>query len=265
MDMTTSPPSTPPDGHRMPPVPRPVRHDLPARGVEVFVLVATALMVAGAGVPLGLLWSLLSRRVELVMTRDGAMYGLETEVFAAADGWFTLLTATAGLLAAVLSWLVLRRFRGPLMMLAVTLGAGASALLTSLVGSRSGSDDYQYLLGHAATGWLFPMPVHLGAKGALAVEALVCVLVYTVLAGCSRFPGLHPQRVRSTRPGNGTSPTVPVDGPNALGQGSPAVGRVAVPEPTGPGPGAALRASTGPAAPPDDTGAWPDAPGRTGH
>ncbi len=254
MDTTTSPLPTPPDGNRASPAGDTTAHDLPARGVEAFVLVATALMVAAAGVPLGLLWSVMSGRVDLVMTRDGAMYGLETEVFAAADGWFTLLTAAAGLVAALLSWLVLRRFRGPLMMIAVTLGAGGSALLTSLVGSRSGTDDYRYLLDHAAIGWLFPMPLHLGAKGALAVEALVCVLVYTVLAGCSRFPGLHPQRVRLPRWGHGTYPTAAAqDGP------------IPVAGDADPGPVSRPPATDPPAPLPHTPGEWPDAPGRTGH
>ncbi|MGA8112862.1 MAG: hypothetical protein WCA46_04270 [Actinocatenispora sp.] len=200
MDMTTSSPQAQPGGHPGQPVASTGRpaSGLPSWGAEALVLVATAVVIAGLGAPLGLLWSALSARAAMVMTSDGALYNPETEAFASADGRFTLLTAAAGFLVAVLAWLVLRRYRGPLMLLAVGLGGAGSAWLASWVGAGVGHDDYDYLLGHAAAGWRFPIPLELGTKGALAVQALVTILVYTVVAGCSRFPGLHPARLRAS-------------------------------------------------------------------
>jgi hypothetical protein len=165
-------------------------------GAEALVLVAATIVVAAAGAPLGLLWSALSGRVPLVMTADGAMYDPETETFADADGRFTLVMAGAGFVAAVLCWLVLRRYRGPVVLAVLAVGGFASALLAAWVGSRVGLDDYRYVLGHADVGWRFVIPLKLGARGAYAVQPLAGVLFFTVFAGCSRFPTLRPFRPR---------------------------------------------------------------------
>lgn len=167
-------------------------------GVEALVLAVTTVVVAAAGAPLGLLWSALSDRVPIVMTTDGAMYDPETETNAAADGRFTLIMAGAGIAAALLCWLVVRRHRGPVVLAVLAVGGFGSALLAAWVGSRVGLDDYRYLLGHADVGWRFEIPLQLSARGAYAVQPLVGVLFYTVFAGCSRFPTLRPFRARRT-------------------------------------------------------------------
>ncbi|WP_203654090.1 DUF2567 domain-containing protein [Actinocatenispora rupis] len=188
MDMTTGPSA----------------RTVPSRSVEALVLAAAAVVVAAAGAPLGLLWSALSGRVPMVMTGDGAMYDPETETFAGADVRFVLITAGAGLVAAVLCWIVLRRYRGPLVLAVLGVGGFGSALLAAWVGSRVGLADYQYLLGHAEVGWRFGIPLQLAAHGAYAAQPLAGVLLYTVFAGCSRFPAL-----RATATRRSVEPPVP--------------------------------------------------------
>ena len=173
------------------------RGDVPSAPAEAFVLVVTAIVIAAFGVPLGAAWSALAPRVELVMSGGSALYNPETEVFAAADGWFTLLGLAAGFVTALVCWLTLRRYRGPFMLLAVVVGAAGAAAVTWQVGIRVDEADFRYLLTHAATGWTFPGPLRLGAKGALAAQPLVAALVYTVIAGCSRYASLY--KARSTR------------------------------------------------------------------
>ncbi|WP_207124611.1 DUF2567 domain-containing protein, partial [Actinocatenispora comari] len=164
------------------------------RWAEALVLVVAAVCVAAAGAPLGLLWWVLSPRAEVVMTDQGGMYNLETETFAAADGWLAVLTAAGGLVAAVVCWVVLRRYRGPLLLAVLAVGGAGGAVLAAWVGSRIGLADFNALLGAAQPGWRFPYPLRLGARGAVVLAPLFAVLTYTVLAGFSRYPALRARR-----------------------------------------------------------------------
>jgi hypothetical protein len=216
MDMTT------PGGTATAPAARPAaarRVGVPSLLEEALVLVVAAVVVTASALLLAPLWAALSPRVELVMTNAGAMYDPETEVFAAADGWFIVLGAIAGAVAAVLCWVLLRRYRGPLMLLAVVVGGGGAALLTWQLGVHIGQSDYEYLLAHAAPGWRFGGPLRLNAKGALPVQALASALVYTVVAGCSRYATLH--RDRWSRRDRRADWPVPADGGPASGFAPP--------------------------------------------
>ncbi|BCJ34974.1 hypothetical protein Athai_24770 [Actinocatenispora thailandica] len=164
------------------------------RWAEALVLVVAAVCVAAVGAPLGLLWSALSPRAEVIMTDQGGMYDLETETFAAADGRLAVLTAATGLVAAIVCWVVLRRYRGPLLLVVLALGGAGCALLTAWVGGRVGLADFDALLGAAQPGWRFPYPLRLGARGAIVLAPLFAVLTYTVLAGFSRYPALRARR-----------------------------------------------------------------------
>ena len=58
------------------------------------------------------------------------------EEYIAADGWFTLLGLGFGLLVAIVAWLVLRRDRGPFLLLGVVAGTLGGRLAGCAVGGR---------------------------------------------------------------------------------------------------------------------------------
>jgi hypothetical protein len=174
------------------------------------VAAGTALVVAGLGGPLGLLWASLAPSVPVRMTADGALL-VETqpEEFIAADGWFALLGAGFGGLAAIVVWLLFRGRRGPLLLVAVTIGAVAAGLLAWWVGRRVGLAEYERMLADAPRGTVFGKPADLRSadaelrhgflplvRGAVLVPGMAAAVFYTLLAGWSRFPTLRPDEER---------------------------------------------------------------------
>jgi hypothetical protein len=174
-------------------------------GRAAAVAAAIVLVVAALGAPLGLLWAALAPTVEVRMTSDGALLAdQQPEEFIAADGWFTLLGCLFGVLAAVVVWFVVRR-RGPLPLIAVTLGGVGAGLLAWWLGRHQGLDAYQRLLDSAPDGAVFGKPADLRAadfdlrygflpviRGNVLVPALAAAVTYALLAGWSRFPSLRP-------------------------------------------------------------------------
>ena len=219
----------------------------------------TALAVAALGVPLGLLWSWLSPTVPVGRSAQGEIVVTDPspEQFVAADGWFTLLGLGFGVAAAIAAWLILRRDRGPALLLGVVVGALGAAGVAWQVGRRLGLADYDRWQQVAAAGETFDRPPDLHAHGPLLVPAFAAVIVSTLLAGWSNDPDLD---VPGARPGYGhdidhTDPQQygpygppgeqiggpagePIGGPagEPISSGSPdAPGPTAAPAPPGPG------------------------------
>ncbi|MEU5939738.1 DUF2567 domain-containing protein [Micromonospora sp. NPDC047548] len=173
-------------------------------------LAATATTVLGLtvlGVPLGLLWAAVAPDTPVVKTARGAVYAQpQPEQPIAADGWFSLLGLGFGVLAAVGLWVLLRRRRGPAVLVGAALGALGAALVAWQVGRRVGLAGYQRLLEHAPDGTAFTKPADLRAGGIewvsgvlpvpfgdLLVPAFAAAVTYTLLAGWSRWPSLRPE------------------------------------------------------------------------
>jgi hypothetical protein len=170
------------------------------------VAAAIVLVVAALGAPLGLLWAALAPTVPVRMTEDGALLTkAQPEEFIAADGWFALLGLGFGALAAIGVWLVVRRGRGPLALLAVTFGAVVAGLLAWWLGRQMGVAEYERLLDGAPVGAVFSKPADLRAadaellfgflpvvRGDALVPGLGAAVTYTLLAGWSRFASLRP-------------------------------------------------------------------------
>ncbi len=193
---------------------RRVRDELVAVGI-------TGAAVAIAGVPLGALWSVVAPHVPIVMTAAGpdlADYSSEASV--ASDGWFAGIGVVTGLLAAMIAWLVVRRYRGPVMAVGLAAGSIGTAWLAWQLGRRIGADGYRDLLSNAHAGWLFYRPVELRAKSVLLTQALVAAFAYTVLAGWSRYPSLRRQDggASAGRP-HQPEPDQPDTGPSAAAGG----------------------------------------------
>lgn len=228
------------DGLTSPPTPgnapkRPIGGDLAVGGM---VLVALAVV----GIPLGLLWQAIAPRVELVATETGFRYTTESpEGYAGDDGMFTFLGLGLGMLAAIAVWMLLRRHRGPIQVVALVLGSIAAQVVAWRFGEWWGRIGFDAMLDGAQPGehvfrpprllminfdpgeaWnalldgrVLAVGDHL-QLGVLATMALAAVFIYTVLAGWSRYQSLS----RETEP---KLPTMQTTAPDA---GSETAGRL---------------------------------------
>jgi Protein of unknown function (DUF2567) len=191
-----------PEPHR-----RSVRDWLP----EVRWALIVALVVTLLGIPLGLLWSAVAPRVPVGMTAQGVGYAQSPrfEEAVADDGWFVFITAGAGAVLAIAVWVIVRRYRGPVLLVALTIGSVAGAVVASWVGHRMGLAEYQRLAQGAAVGQHFSRPVEVATKrvglwygvlprvqGAVLLQAAVAVIFYTLLAGFHRAPSLRDEDAR---------------------------------------------------------------------
>ena len=178
---------------------RPARRPL-RRSITVGALIFAAMAVAGA--PIGLLWSWVSPSVPVINAGQNGIVVNDPspEEYIAADGWFTLIGFAFGLLAAVAVWLLLRRDRGPGLMLGVALGGLASALVMWEVGRLIGLSSWNDWQDSSTAGQTYDRPPDLHAHGALLVIAFAAVIVTTLLAGWSNDPDLERP---GARPGYG--------------------------------------------------------------
>lgn len=175
--------------------------------------VLVGVLVAVAGVPLGLCWALLAPEVPVQVTSEGPAYvgGAPSEPFAA-DGWFAALSAPFGLLAAVAVWWAARMLRGVPGLAAVTVGSLAAAALAWQVGRRLGLAGYREELAAADLGEVLTRPADLGTAqlswlppwvgGVLLVPALAAAVAYTLLAAVSSRTELAPAAEQPAVPGD---------------------------------------------------------------
>jgi hypothetical protein len=176
----------------------------------LLVSALAGLVVAAAGAPFGVLWHFLAPTVPVVDVGAGGIVVNDPspEQYIAADGWFTLIGFAFGLLAAIVAWMVLRRHRGPGLLLGVTLGALAAAPVAWLAGRVIGLSAYQHWKDTATVGGTYQAPPDLHAKGALLVPAFAAVIVLTLLAGWSNDPDLERP---GAKPGYGHGESPPGD------------------------------------------------------
>lgn len=143
------------------------------RDLVVGVLIVAALVLAGA--LLGLLWQAISPRSIGYVYQRHAVIPDESEALIASDARFALLTTAVGVVVSAAAW-TRAAWRGPVMPVALTVGGLLGAAATNEVGRLvgGGRDD-------GAVQTLLMLPVVVRAHGLLVLEALVAVVVYTVL------------------------------------------------------------------------------------
>jgi hypothetical protein len=175
---------------------------------ELLAGLGVLLAVVSIGALVGVIWSELSPRVLVQMTADGpVLANAEPKEYMGADAVFTLLGVAVGVGLGVLCWVVLRRWRGPVVLIALAVGSLMGACLAWQLGRRIGLADYMELRSTAQVGWQFYRPPSMNSggfirifglplfpRGALAAQALAAAFTYTMLAGWSKFPGLRPDR-----------------------------------------------------------------------
>jgi hypothetical protein len=179
----------------------------PSNGRQALVALAVFAVVFALGAPLGLLWHALAPTVPIIKTADGGVYATPSpEQFIASDGWFTLLGTGFGIVAAIATWVVLRRYRGPLGLIAVGAGAAGAGWLAWRVGREVGRAAFRQQAESAAVGALLQRPPDLRAggfelvwgvvptlRGDLLMPAFGAIIAYTLLAGWSRYATLRPE------------------------------------------------------------------------
>ena len=145
------------------------------------------------------------------MLQAGAIVPDETEAFIGTDGWFALLTAIAGLIAALVVW-TRRSWRGPAAVVALALGGVVGALVTALVGHLTGGGAVE----PARLAPCITLPVSLHATGLLFLESAVAVLVYGLLVAFTTRDDLgrteaaaHPQ-TQPTNPESASPAGTPI-------------------------------------------------------
>ncbi|MER5639627.1 hypothetical protein ABT095_22045 [Kitasatospora sp. NPDC002227] len=146
--------------------------------------IGAALAVVGAvlGLAVGGLWYWLAPRVMLVATNTSIQYvDPEGEQRVGADGVFTLIGLGAGLLTALVAFLLTRRRGGGI---AVAVGLAAGGLLGSLIGWKFGiwlgpGSSNAAVIAEArrvGVGVDFAAALQLGAKGALLVWPMTAMV-----------------------------------------------------------------------------------------
>ncbi|MFD3515104.1 ABC transporter permease [Streptomyces sp. NPDC058657] len=151
----------------------------PGLPTEIRRAVVVMVVMAVAGLLLGLLWAWLAPKVPLVST-DKAVFLQDTEGEAAAgaDGTFVLLSVAFGVLSAVTVFWLYRRGGIPLV-IALLVGGLMGAWLGWLTGEWFGpSADVVARAKTVGVGEAFEAPLKLGAKGVLLAWPFVAVLVH---------------------------------------------------------------------------------------
>lgn len=196
-------------------------------GAQVRTGVVCLMAVAACGLPVGLLWSLLAPRPDVLPVAGGGLQYADTESkdFIAGDATLFLLCLAAGLVTGVLVW---RRARSrPLgALLGLVLGAGLAAWLASRVGVLG--EDREAVAAAARAGRLTgvtDLPLQLRARSVLFAWPALAALTWTVLSLRHPDPALAPQPAVGHDPAlaPGSTVTSPADDRAALDDG-PALG-----------------------------------------
>ena len=153
------------------------------------VVVAGSLLAA---VPVGILWYVVAPLPRLVTRTDGVFQtGGEIEVAIAADGWFAICSATAGLVVVLVVFARMRRARmGPL--LGLVIGGLAGAIVAWRIGAALGPAGIRETVKGLAPGTEFDGPLKLSALGVLVAWPLASTVAYFALtAGLEPKAGDH--------------------------------------------------------------------------
>ncbi|HZN18675.1 MAG TPA: DUF2567 domain-containing protein [Micromonosporaceae bacterium] len=217
------------------------------RRAGALVAAAVAVGTAALGLPYGLLWAAVAPRAQVVVVAGGyypadGLYpaAAQPEQFVAGDGWFLLLGFAFGAAAALVVWVVGRRWRGPLVLLALTAGAVGGGVLAWWVGHGVGLAEFERLRDTAPpqTRLRMPLDVHIAelgtwwrvvpkVYGVLLAQAIAAAVSYTLLAGWSGHPALRPASQPAGRdPADPTGPGLDIADPTGPG--------LARPHPSGP-------------------------------
>lgn len=186
-----------------------------SRLAEGILALGVAALITVLGFPLGWIWSALAPWVPAQKVPGGAVLAQpEQEQMIADEGWYLLIMVLAGLILAVLAWVLLRRYRGGLMLLGLAVGGVLGGVLTLHFGHHIGYAHFLHLARSAPDGTQFLAPVNLRveqnglwhhwlpyARGDVLALAIAATALYLLLAGFSAHPSLRtPDRDQTGTP-----------------------------------------------------------------
>ena len=170
-------------------------------------LVAAVLVVAGMaafGAALSLVWWWCAPTATLLTDPRGALFTDEQpEQFIASDSRFGLIASIAGIVAGLVVWF-LRRWRGPVLLVALALGALLGSWLMRELGEELGQVMGRDALAGVGLGEHIDIAiVDLHATGLLFAQPLFAVMAYVMCASWSASPDL---RIKSAKRGGARVP-----------------------------------------------------------
>jgi hypothetical protein len=144
--------------------------------------VAATLVIAVLGVPAGLLWTTVAPRTTYVIAGGTKLLGdPESQTLIAADGWFAVLTAVAGLLCGVVAYVLAGRLREIGLLGALGVGGAAAGLIAWGVGGLVGRSSFQHLVHTAKDGTTARGALGLHASGVVIAWPLIAIVVFGLL------------------------------------------------------------------------------------
>jgi len=179
--------------------------------VKALVGLATAVVVALLGFPLGLLWHTLAPSLPVLIGDQRQLFlaDVEGEQRAAAEGTFILISIGAGIVLAIVVWIALRRFRGPVTAVALAIGGVGAGWLAWRFGHTIGLGEFHRLARTAAPGSTIQLPPDLRIKqpgniarwhgipyvsGDLLYLGISALVGYLLIAGFALSPSLGVRR-----------------------------------------------------------------------
>jgi hypothetical protein len=185
----------------------------PSGKAKSLTALAVAAVIAALGLPLGWMWSAFAPWLPGVVESDGLFlqqpYG---EQRAGQETWFILLSIGAGILFAIIAWVALRRFRGPLMVVALAVGGIAAGWIAWRFGHNIGRGDALTEARHGKIGQVVLIPPDLRIKqagniglwhgwlpylsGVLLYLAIAAIVTYLLIASFTANPTLVGRRRR---------------------------------------------------------------------
>lgn len=162
---------------------RPSRWDV-RRQVAVGGVVAGALTVLG--VPIGLVWSAIAPRAELIVIAPGQtmLADSESTAYMTGDGKFALLTMAVGAVVAVLAYALAGRRTGTGAVLGLAAGGVLGSLIAWQLGRWPTADGYRQALHNAQAGDQVTAALTVHARGVLILGALAAVAVFGLIEVC---------------------------------------------------------------------------------
>jgi len=165
----------------------------------------------------GYIWGEVAPRALLQEIGNGTaqLVNAETTAFIAADAWFCVIGAAAGLITGVLGYRFLLAQRDGVRSrngvraattLGLILGAVAGAFVMLWLGEQIGLSGYNHHLAASPNGTLFPASLGLGAKSALAFWPLLTAVIIFVAEWGIRRPDRPGHRDRPEPPAEPETP-----------------------------------------------------------
>jgi len=189
----------------------PPRPPDPGGRSQTAMAAAVTVVIGVLGFAVGWLWYHVAPRIDIIKVDGGYAYAnAEPEQGIAADGWFLIIGIALGLVLGVVVWLLLPRFRGVGMLIALTLGSVLGAWAAWWLGYRLARADFTAAAAHAVINTHLKAPLKVGISnmdphrmwlpgftGVMVGQALAAALIYTALAGFSAYENLRPPRTRA--------------------------------------------------------------------